>query len=107
MKQRFLLLQLAFRLGFMFIGEMFKELMNEWKNNAYPQSEYNSCLERAMAMINKAMERPVRYYACLIAHHRDKKHLPENHSEEIKQLEDLMPVRDVKSVRKSRIFWVG
>lgn len=105
MKQKLLLLRLAFRLGRMFIVEMYKVLTDEVKNNTYPQENYKTCLDRAMAMIGKAIERPTRYCACLIAHHRNDSHVEDDCSEEITTLEVDMSVSDIKSVEASPGFW--
>lgn len=105
MKQKFLLMKLAFKLAGMFMVDFYKVLRSEIVDKTlYPQGNYSSCLERATAMVMDGMDRALRFYALAIANHRLCSH-GDNRVTEVKELSESLSVKDSKAAIK--IFWVG
>ena len=105
MKQKLLMLRLALILATMFFKEFYRISKEEIKNpSLYPQENYNSCLDRATAIIRDAAKKPITYYAFAIAHHRDVEH-NENRSDEKYALRNDLSTKEQKSA--TRGFWLG
>jgi hypothetical protein len=106
MKQFIFTLELAFKIAGIFLVDFIKEQRRELVDKTlYPQPNYKNCVERATAILMKAMERAIKYYACAIAYHRFHDH-SEDHSEEITELESGLSGKDFKSATRTRGWWM-
>jgi hypothetical protein len=104
MKQKILLMKLAFKLAGMFMWDFYKILRMEIADKTlYPQENYSSCLERATAMVMDAMKRPLAFFALAIANHRLCSH-GDNNVTEVKELSEGLSVKDSKAALK--VFWM-
>lgn len=80
-------------------------LFREEKEPEYlAQKDFESCYDRAKAIILKAIERPLRVLSYAICEHREKFH-GENHYEEKQLLAKDMTYSEIKS--SSRSWWQG
>lgn len=105
MKQKLLLFMLGFKLAKMFLVDFYKVSKAEIKDKTlYPQSNYKSCLERATAILNKALERPLAYYATTIAHHRETCH-GEGKVTDMVEVRENISAKEFKSAT-NRGFWL-
>ena len=105
MKQKLLLLKLAFKLAGMFMWDFYKESKREIADKTlYPQEKYGTCLARATEILINSMDKASRFYALAIANHRLCKH-GDSVVKEIQELEEDLTYKESKQA--SRGFWLG
>ncbi len=85
---------------------LWKTLWREIKEPGYmSQSQFDSCLARAKAMIFESIEVAIKVFGLMIAQHRSSKKHRENHSEEISRLTSSLEASSVKM--STRAWWQG
>lgn len=105
MKQKILLLKLAFKLAGMFLVDFYKESKREIEDKGlYPQEKYKTCLLRSSDIMFNASKRAINFYALAIANHRLCSH-GDSVVKEIQELEEDLTVTESKVA--SRSWWVG
>lgn len=105
MKQKLLTIWQCLILAKMFLVEIYKESVRELEDKrAYPQSNYNSCLDRAIDIVKTACEKVVIFYGYSIAVHRQNFHF-ENRYDEIEALGHSLTTKQKKVA--GRGFWLG
>lgn len=90
-----------------FRKEFIKVLLREIKEPGYmSQDQFDNCLSRATAMIEEALIKPKRLYACMILFHRKKSH-EEDHTKELSELSRYLSKSEVKIAVRAAGWWNG